>query len=45
MVEGANRPLDRVYPVAFIDAIRERVRDGQVRNQPFYIVLRVTVNG
>jgi transposase-like protein len=45
MVEWANRPLDRVYPVVFIDAIHIKVRDGQVRNKPFYVVLGVTVNG
>ena len=45
MVEWANRPLDRVYPVVFIDAIHVKVRDGQVRKKPFYIVLGVTVNG
>lgn len=26
---GTNRPLDRVYPVLFIDAIMVKVRDGQ----------------
>jgi transposase-like protein len=45
MAEWANRPLDRVYPVVFIDAIHIKVRDGQVRNKPFYVVLGVTVNG
>jgi putative transposase len=45
MAEWANRPLDRVYPVLFIDAIHVKVRDGQVRNKPFYVVLGVTVNG
>ncbi|MCH6471214.1 IS256 family transposase [Sinomonas terrae] len=45
MAEWSNRPLDRVYPVVFIDAIHVKVRDGQVRNKPFYVVLGVTVNG
>jgi transposase-like protein len=45
MAEWANRPMDRVYPVVFIDAIHVKVRDGQVRNKPFYVVLGVTVNG
>jgi transposase-like protein len=31
--------------VVFIDAIHVKVRDGQVRNKPFYVVLGVTVNG
>jgi putative transposase len=30
MAEWTNRPLDRVYPVVFIDAIHVKVRDGQV---------------
>jgi len=45
MAEWANRPMDRVYPVVFSDAIHVKVRDGQVRNKPFYVVLGVTVNG
>jgi putative transposase len=34
MTEWRNRPLDRVYPVIFIDAIVVKVRDGQVVNRP-----------
>ena len=45
MAEWPNRPLDRVYPVIFIDAIVVKVRDGQVTNKPFYVVIGVTVNG
>jgi transposase-like protein len=45
MTEWANRPLDWVYPVVFIDAIRVKVRDGQVSNKPFYVAVGVTVNG
>jgi transposase-like protein len=45
MVEWGNRPLDRVYPVIFIDAIVVKVRDGQVVNRPIYVVIGVTVNG
>jgi putative transposase len=40
-----SRPLDEVYPVIFIDAIVVKVRDGQVRNKPIYVVIGVTVNG
>ena len=39
------RPLDEVYPVIFIDAIVVKVRDGQVRNKPIYVVIGVTVDG
>jgi transposase-like protein len=45
MAEWRSRPLDRVYPVLFIDAIVVKVRDGQVTNRPVYVVIGVTVNG
>src|SRR5918994_1130177 len=45
MTEWSNRPLDPVYPVIFIDAIVVKVRDGQVRNKPIYVVVGVTVHG
>lgn len=45
MAEWASRPLDPVYPVIFVDALVVKVRDGQVRNMPFYVVMGVTVNG
>ena len=45
LTEWAQRPLDAVYPVLFIDAIHVKVRDGQVPNRPFYVVLGVTVDG
>lgn len=45
MAEWSNRPLDPVYPVIFVDAIVVKVRDGQVRNKPMYVVIGVTVNG
>ena len=41
-----NRPLDEGrFLVIFIDAIVVKVRDGQVRNKPIYVVIGVTVNG
>jgi putative transposase len=45
MTEWVNRPLDRVYPVMFIDAIVVKVRDGQVANRPVYVAIGVTCNG
>jgi putative transposase len=45
LAEWQNRPLDRVYPVIFIDAIVVKVRDGQVTNKPFYVVIGVTTAG
>ena len=40
-----NRPLDRVYPVLFIDALVVKIRDGQVTNRPVYSAVGVTVDG
>lgn len=45
MTEWLTRPLDRVYPVIFIDAMVVKVRDGQVMNKPVYVVIGVSVNG
>jgi transposase-like protein len=45
MTEWCNRPLGRVYPVVFIDAIVVKVRDGQVVNRPVYAAIGVSVNG
>jgi putative transposase len=39
------RPLDRVYPVVFVDAIVVKIRDGQVTNRPVHVAIGVTVNG
>ena len=40
-----NRPLDRIYPVMFIDAIVVKVRDGAVTNRPVYVVVGVNLDG
>ena len=45
LAEWASRPLDSLYPVIFVDAIVVKVRDGQVRNTPFYVVMGVTTAG
>jgi len=45
MSEWLNRPLDRVYPVVFIDAIVVKVRDGQVTNRRFDAAIGVTIDG
>ena len=45
MTEWQNRPLDRVYPVLFIDAIMVKIRDGKVSNRPIYVAIGVTTNG
>ena len=45
MSEWQNRPLDRVYPVVFIDAIHVKIREGLVANRPIYVAVAVTVDG
>lgn len=45
MADWQNRPLDRVYPVIFIDALVVKIRDGQVANRPVYAAIGVTVDG
>jgi putative transposase len=45
MAGWRDRPLDRVYPVLFVDAIMVKIRDGQVTNRPVYVVIGVTVHG
>jgi transposase-like protein len=45
MAEWSNRPLDRVCPVLFVDAINVKIRDGQVANRPVYVVMAVTTEG
>ena len=45
MTDWLVRPLERVYPVIFIDAIHVKVRDGQVANRAFYCAIGVTVDG
>jgi len=38
--EWQGRPLERLYPMVFLDALRVRVRDeGLVRNKSIYVVL------
>ena len=38
-------PLDRVYPVIFIDCVNVKIREGNVANRPIYVALAVTVDG
>lgn len=45
MADWMTRPLDRVYPVVFIDAMVVKIRDGQVANRPIYTAIGVTVDG
>src|SRR5215475_10263496 len=40
-----SRPLDRVYPVVFIDALMVKIRDGVVANRPVYLVIGIDCDG
>jgi len=42
---GPTGPWTGVYPVLSIDAIVVEVRDGQVTNTPFYVVMGVSCAG
>jgi putative transposase len=44
--EWQNRPLDPVYPVIFVEALRVKIRDeGLVRNTAVYVALALTGEG
>ncbi len=41
-----NRPLDEVYPIVYLDAIRVKVRqDGRVINKAVYLAIGVNLEG
>ena len=41
-----NRPLDEVYPIVYLDAIRVKVRqDGRVINKAVYLAVGVNLDG
>lgn len=44
--EWQSRPLDSVYPILYLDALRVKVRvDGQVQNRCIYLAIGVDANG
>jgi len=44
--EWQNRPLDPVYPVVFLDALRVKIRDeGLVKNKAVYVALALNPDG
>jgi len=46
VTEWQNRPLEALYPLVFLDAIRIKVRDeGTVRNKAVYVALGVRQDG
>jgi putative transposase len=46
VVEWQNRPLERIYPVVFFDALRVKIRDeGTVKNKAVYLALGIQRDG
>ncbi|MGQ0764791.1 MAG: transposase [Gemmatimonadota bacterium] len=46
LTEWQQRPLERCYPVVFLDALRVKIRDeGVVRTKAVYVVLGITSRG
>src|SRR5215470_15699714 len=45
LAEWQSRPLDRVYPVIFIDALMVKVRDGVVTNRPVHLAIGIDGEG
>jgi hypothetical protein len=45
LAEWQSRPLDRVYPVVFIDALMVKIRDGVVTNRPVYRAIGIDCEG
>lgn len=46
VAEWQNRPLEPLYPLVFLDALRVKVRDeGTVRNKAVYVALGVCPDG
>ena len=46
VAEWQNRPLEALYPLVFLDALRVKVRDeGTVRNKAVYVALGVRHDG
>jgi transposase-like protein len=45
LAEWQARPLDRVYPVVFVDALMVKIRDGVVTNRPVYLAIGIDCEG
>jgi transposase-like protein len=45
LAEWQSRPLDRVFPVIFIDALMVKIRDGVVANRPVYLAIGIDCEG
>ena len=41
-----SRPLDAIYPILFLDAMKTRMRDGgHVQNRPVYVAIGINMEG
>lgn len=46
VIDWRNRPLDKVYPIVFIDGFVSKCRlDGVVNNRTVYVVYGINING
>jgi putative transposase len=45
LAEWQSRPLDRVYPVVFVDALMVKIRDGVVTNRAVYLAIGIDCEG
>ena len=45
LAEWQSRPLDRVFPVVFIDALMVKIRDGVVTNRAVYLAIGIDCDG
>jgi len=46
VLEWQNRPLERMYPVVFFDALRVKIRhEGAVKNKAVYLALAIQCDG
>ena len=46
VAEWQNRPLEALYPLVFLDALRVKIRDeGMVRNKAVHVALGVRIDG
>jgi putative transposase len=46
VLEWQNRPLEKMYPVVFFDALRVKIRDeGTVKNKAVYLALGIQRDG
>jgi putative transposase len=45
LAEWQSRPLDRVWPVIFIDALMVKIREGRVASRPVYLAIGIDCEG